>query len=554
MQDKIINEPKNIKRLKRILIILFENGFGYFIDEIGLKKFIPWKSRLKFRLIRLKPEQRIRITLEQLGPTFVKFGQLLSLRPDLLLPKYINELSKLQDNVPPFPFSEVQKQIKRELGKEIEEIFDHFEKKPFASASIAQVHKAKLNKKLVAVKIQRPNISEIMKQDIHIMMHLAKLLDKKKSIRKYQFVKIVQEFADWTEKELDFTIEAENARVIKNNFKGNESVVIPTVYSDYTTKKLLTLEFINGIKLKEIKRLKKEGFDLDEIIKKGFEAILTQVFIHGFFHADPHPGNIIITKDSKIAFVDFGIFGKLDEKLRKNCIRLFKGVITNNVDDIIESLLEIGSVKKEVDRGSLKEEIERIIEPLQNARIKDIKISRLLENILEIGLKYNIKMPIPLVLFGKTIATLEGVALEYDPNFKIVENSQTFIERLIKKEFSVSYMAKESMKTLAKFMKFMKDLPDQMSKALRTVQEGKVKIDVKDTDIKGLSIEIDKSSNRLSYGMVIAALIVAGALTVNVKMLTIFKLPMISFICFVFAAILGLFLIRSILSEKKVER
>ena len=529
MAKKLLKEIKNIKRLRQILLVLFENGFGYFIDKIGLKKIIPLKKRLKPRLKKLKPEQRLRITLEQLGPTFIKLGQLLSLRPDIVSPNYIRELSKLQDKVPPFSFDKVQKQIQNELKKPIKKIFSYFEEKPFASASIAQVHKAKLNKKLVVVKVQRPNVQEIMQEDISIMTHLAQLLEKNKVLHKFHPLKIVQEFSDWTKKELDFREEAKNANRIRNNFKNSNTVVIPKVYENYTTKKILTLDYVKGTELKNIKKLKKSGYNIEKIVEKGFDAILTQVFVHGFFHADPHPGNILITKEGKIALVDFGIFGEFDEKLRKNCITLFKGIITNDVDEIEKSFLEIGSIGKSFNKKEFREEIKKTIEPLQDSAIKDVKVSTILERALRIALKYEIKMPLSFILFGKTVATLEGIALEYDPHFRIVENSQLFIERLIKKEFSVSDMAKESMKTFVRFKKFIKELPDQTSKALKTVQEGRVKVDIKDSDIKGLSLEIDKSSNRLAYGMVIAALIVAGALVVNVDMpLKIFNLSIIS--------------------------
>lgn len=554
MLKKLFKEIKNINRLKQILIVLFENGFGYFVDRIGLKSLIPLRKRVKLRLKKLKPEQRLRITLEKLGPTFVKLGQLLSLRPDILPLSYIKELSKLQDNVIPFGFDEVKKEIETELRKPLKEIFANFEEKPFASASVAQVHKAKLNNKLVAVKIQRPNVKEIMEEDIQIMSHLVALLEKNKVLHKYQPLKIIEEFAGWTKKELDFTNEAYNAEKIRNNFKGSNVVVIPAVFRKYTTKRILTLEYIKGIELKDVRKLKEAGFDIEDIMRIGLDAILTQIFIHGFFHADPHPGNIIITKEGKIAFVDFGIFGKFDEKLRKESIKLFEGIITNDIDEIVDSLLKIGSVKKGFNEEDFKEEIKNVIKPLQGVVIKDVKISTVLEDVLGIALKYEIRLPLSFVLFGKTIVTLEGVALEYCPNFKIIENSQPFIEKLIKEEFSIRDMAKESMKTFVKFRKFVKEFPEQVTNVLKTLQEGRVKIDIKDSDIKGLSLEIDKSSNRLAYGMIIAALIVAGALVVNVGMPKVFGLPVISFLCFALAGVLGLLLLKSILGERKLQR
>jgi len=343
----IIKEVRDIKRFNQILIVLFEEGFDFLLSKIKLSKYIPITKRLKSKLKKSeesKPEIRLRKTLERLGPTFIKFGQLLSVRPDLIPKEYVKELEKLQDSVPPFSFNEVKSTIEKEFGKKIEHLFLHFEKKPIASASISQVHKAILKPgKKSAVKVQRPDVKKIMETDIEIMFYFAKLLENHvENMRRFKPLKIVSEFKDWTERELDFRLEARNAKRFYQNFKGSKTVHIPKVYDGLTSERILTLEFIEGIELHNIKEIKRRKLDFNEIMKNGFNAIMTQVFVHGIFHADPHPGNIIIMRDNSIAFVDFGIVGYFDERLKNKCMDLLYGIVEQDEEIIMDTLVSMG--------------------------------------------------------------------------------------------------------------------------------------------------------------------------------------------------------------------
>jgi ubiquinone biosynthesis protein len=553
---KLIKEVRDINRLREILTVLFEEGFDFLITKIKLKRKVPLTKRLRAKIEakkNLPVEKRLRLTLERLGPTFVKFGQVLSVRPDLIPKNYVNELEKLQNNVPPFTYSIVQEQIKKELGKEIDEIFSNFEQKPIASASISQVHKATLkNGKKVAVKIQRPDVRKIMETDVEIMFYVAKLLDKYiPQLKKYNPVQIIDEFSRWTEKEFDFKTEAVNAKRFKRNFSNNKDVKIPEIYDDLTTDKILTMEFIDGIPLHEINQLKKKKINLKPLMDKGFEIILTQVFIHGLFHADPHPGNILITNDKKLAFVDFGIVGHFDENLKAKSIDLFYGVIENDAEKIVSTLEELCDTEIE-NKEDLKLEINDILVPLQSSDISKIKLSSILEEILNIALNYGLKMPMPFVLFGKTIITLEGIALEYDPTFNLVETSRPFLERLIAKRYNPIYIFNNFLKNMMNFKKFTEELPQQASNALRKIEKGAIKVDIEDTDIKKLSVEIDKSGNRVAYAMIIAALLIVAALTINFGEPFILNMPLMPFFSFLAALILLSVLFFSILKEKKI--
>src|SRR3989338_58838 len=478
----LIKEVRDIRRLNQIIIVLFEEGFDFLVAKTELRHSIPVIKVLRKKLMQkeeLKPEVMLRRTLERLGPTFIKFGQLLSVRPDLAPKEYVKELEKLQDRVEPFSFAEVREIIAKEFGRPIEHIFLDFGRNPIASASVSQVHRATLKTgEKVAVKVQRPNISHMMETDIEIMQYFAKLLENNfDAIKRYKPTKIVSELKEWTEKELDFRLEARNAKRFYQNFKGSKTVYIPKVYDDYTTGRVLTLEFIDGIELHNISEVKKKKIDFNQVIKNGFEAVMTQVFVHGIFHADPHPGNIIIKQNNSVAFVDFGIVGYFDEKLKNRCIDLLYGIIEQDGELVMDTLVSMG-LEAEADYDQLKSDIGFIIQPLQNASIKDIKISRILEEIIDIGLRHKIKVPASFVLFGKTIVTLEGVALEYDPSFKLIETSRPFIERLVAKRSSPLYVWKKIVHDMHRYRRFAEDFPEKAEKALDKIQSGAIKVDI----------------------------------------------------------------------------
>ncbi len=550
----LIKEVRDIKRFNEILLVLFEEGFDFLLSKIKLKHYIPITKRLGLKKKdELKPEVMLRRTLERLGPTFIKFGQLLSVRPDLIPKEYSKELEKLQDNVPEFPFKDVKAIIEKEFGKSIEHLFLHFEKKPIASASISQVHKAILkNGDKVAVKVQRPEVKHLMETDIEIMFYFAGLLENNvENIRRFKPAKIINEFKEWTEKELDFRLEARNAKRFGQNFKGSKTVHIPKIYDELTTERVLTLEFIDGIELHNIKEIKKRKLDFDAIIKNGFDAVMTQVFVHGIFHADPHPGNIIVMRNNSIAFVDFGIVGYFDEKLKNKCIDLLYGIVEQDDELVMDTLVSMGMESSELNYEQLKSDIGFVIQPLQYSQIKDIKVSKVLEEILDIGLRHRLRVPTSFVLFGKTIITLEGVAIEYDPNFKIMETAKPFIEKIIAKRKNPLYAWKGFVHSMSRYRKFAEEFPEKAERALDKIQRGTIKVDIEDRDIKKLSLEIDRSSNRVAYGLLIAALLITSAILMNIqKGPTIFGIPILSFFSFFFASIFTFILFISIVRER----
>ena len=551
---EIIKKIKDIRRFEQIIGALFKYEFGFIIKSLKLKDHLSLQQRLqkeRFEETETKP-YKIRLLMQELGGAFIKLGQLLSLRPDILPKEYIIELEKLQDEVPPFPFEQVKKEIENEFKKPLNNIFSNFEERPIAAASIAQVHKAKLKTgELVAVKVQRPNIKEIMEHDIDLMFYFANLLEKHfPSLQEYRPVGVVEEFSKWTHRELNFKIEQKNAKIFRSNFENSKTVYIPKVYEEYTTDKILTLEFLDAVELHNIEEVKKKEINIEKIIKNGFEASLTQIFVHGFFHADPHPGNILVLKNNVISFVDFGIVGYFDEDLKKKCMDLFCGVIENDVDKITQVFLEMG-LMEDKDLTLFKIDLEEIIKPLQTASLNDIKISYVLEEVLGLAHKHKVKFPLDFVLFGKTIVTLEGIALKFNPDFKLVKSSKTFLRKLIKKKTSPKYIYSRLIYQSNKLKDFIINLPEKTNLLLGKAKEADYDLKSIDKDIRTLTVEMDKSSNRVTLGLIITALIIASAFLMPYNQISFLDMPLFSFFGFSLAFFLIILLIASIIKEKR---
>ncbi|MBI2108123.1 AarF/ABC1/UbiB kinase family protein [Candidatus Woesearchaeota archaeon] len=550
----LIKEVRDINRFKQILTVLLEEGFELLLKKARLWGHIPIHKKLKLKTQQKTTiEAQLRRTLERLGPTFIKFGQVLSVRPDLVPKSYIKELEKLQDQVPPFPFEKAKEILEKELKKPVNQVFSRLDKKPIASASISQVYRARLKTgEEVAVKIQRPDVRKMMETDIEILFYMASLLEKHYArLKDFKPVKIIEEFKEWTEKEIDFRIEARNAKRFADNFKDSRIAYIPKVFDDYVTERVLVTEFIEGIELHNFKEIVKAGMDFDRILKNGFELSLTQVFVHGLFHADPHPGNMIITKGGKIALIDFGIVGFFDDRLKNMCIDLLYGMVENDVDLIVDTMLKMGLESENMDIEEFRSDISCILQPMQYASLKDMKLSYMLEDVLSLSLKHKLKVPASFVLLGKTIITLEGIGLEYDPNFKIVDATKPFLEKLIAQRMSPLSIFRNFIHHSYRYKRFVEDLPSMADKALSAIEKGRITVDIKDTDIKKLAIEIDKSSNRIAYGLIISALLLSSAVMLQFnKGPKLFDTPIFSLLSFIFAAFLGIVLFWSILKEE----
>lgn len=539
---ELIKNRQHRERIKEIIKIFFEEEFGYLVTKVNLHRHLPFKKRLKCYIAKeklTKPEVRLRIAFEKLGPTFIKFGQLLSLRPDLIPSEYVEEFEKMQDHVPPVPFSEAKKVIETELGKPIDKVFTSFDKKPIASASIAQVYKAKLGKDTVAVKVQRPDIKEVIEEDIELMYKIAELLEKEiPDFKQIRLKSIIHEFEKWTLKELNFGIEAYYAKRIAKNFKGSKALKVPKIYDKYSTGKVLTMEYLEGIPLHNVEEIKKKKINLRKVIRNGYFVIVKQVFVDGFFHADPHPGNILVLKDGKIGLIDFGILGNFDDRLKKYALTLMQSFIDNDPDAAVRVILQMNP-KSDIDKKAFREEIRDIFLQLHSASAGNIQIGPLIKEVLSSCNKHQIEVPVDFVLFVKTISIVEGVGERYQPNFKFFQETKKILTEL----FGYEYLFKEAFKgTKAKVLEYKElaeTFPETAKDILDKIRKFKLDIDIEDADVRNLTTELEKSSGNLALGMIIAALIVGSALIMQTS-----KLAWLYCGGFILAGVLGLWLIK----------
>ena len=537
---------KEVSRLRQIATTLAQQELFILIDKLKLKKLLPLNQKEKYLQNKSDIPRRLRLAMEDLSGAFVKLGQLLSLRADLIPKEYAHEFSKLQDEIKPVKFEKIKELIEKEFGKPLHEVFLKIDPNPIAAASVGQVHKAMLNDgKIVAVKIQRPNVDKTFETDIELLYHLAILLEKYyPELKDYNFMEIVKEFEEYTKNELDYMVEARNINIFYNNFK-NDPIEIPKVYWSYTTKKVLTMEFIKGVKITEATKNKK--FFVKQIV----ESYLKQTMEYGTFHADPHPGNIFVMPNQKLALLDFGIIGHISKELRDNFESIFISLIKGDRELLAESLIDLQIVEEEINIEQFKEDLSLHLGKYYNASLDKIDISSAMYDMLTIARKYKMKFPTNFVLLIKATATVEGFGKEMDPKFNFVETCKPYVEALEKKKKSSSYIFGMFKKNMWKFRKDFINFPDEIKKILK---RGKVKIDIEDSDIRKFTFYLDNAINRMAAGIIIAGLLIAAALIVQAGLRPlIFDIPLFSIIFLIIALIMGFNLIESILSEKRRE-
>ena len=556
---KLKRRYKNLNRLRQIVNILIKYGFDYFVKQLGLTNLISKGGKI----LKLKPSKiaqlplpiRVRLALEELGPTFVKLGQILSTRPDLIPQDYIIELQKLQDEVPPFAYDQVEQIIKRELGVDIPKIFKSFEQKPFAAASLGQVHQAILEDgDKAVVKVQRPDIEKVIETDLDILFDLARLTERHiPASRLYDPVGIVEEFTKVIRSELDYGTEGRNAERFMKNFEDNKTIYTPKIYWEFSSRRILTMELIEGIKINNLKELDKIGYDRKKIAENVAKAFMKQILIDGFFHADPHPGNMLVMKDEVIGFMDFGMTGRLDEEIREKGIDLFIAVLERNPNKIINEMLNLGITYQEIDTRSLKIDIKEMLDQYYDKPLKEIKLGELISQLVEISIKYHIKMPAEFALLGKSLITIEGIGSELDPDFNLAEIAKPYAKDLILERKSPQRLILKLLNDLAELYNLIILIPRQLSKTLKKMEEGVFKLEFQHRGLENLISALDRSTNRLSYSLILAAIIIGSSLIMQTDKGPHFMgFPVIGVLGFLVAGVLGLGLVIIILRSGKM--
>jgi len=557
---KLKRRYKNLNRLRQIVNILIKYGFDYIVKQLGLINLISKGGKI----LKLKPSKivqlplpvRARLALEELGPTFVKLGQILSTRPDLIPPDYIEELKKLQDKVPPFAYDQVEQIIKRELGADILKIFKSFEQKPFAAASLGQVHQAILeNEDKAVVKVQRPDIEKTIETDLDILFHLARLTEKHiPASRLYDPVGIVEEFAKAIRLELDYGTEGRNAERFKKNFEDDKRIYTPKIYWEFSSRRVLTMELIEGIKINNLKELDKIGYDRKKIAENGAKAFMKQILIDGFFHADPHPGNMLVMKDEIIGFIDFGMMGRLDEEIKEKCVDLLIAILERNPNKIINEILNLGiTSQEEIDTRSLKIDVREMLDQYYDKSLKEIKLGELINQLVNIAIKYHIRIPAEFALLGKSLLTIEGIGLELDPDFNLAEIAKPYAKDVILERKSPQRLILKLLNDLAELYNLIILIPGQLSNTLKKMEEGVFKLEFQHRGLENLISALDRSTNRLSYSLILAAIIIGSSLIIQTDKGPHFMgFPVIGVLGFLISGVLGLGLVIMILRSGKM--
>jgi ubiquinone biosynthesis protein len=526
----------------------------FFAAGTPAKKTI--KRYLKTRRPKVSGAEIAKQTLERLGPTFVKLGQFLSIRPDLVPPEFCEEFRKLQDQVPPFSYVEVRRQLRQELGRDPAEVFRELDATPVAAASVAQVHRGRLaSGKEVAVKVQRPNVRRRMEEDILIMLFFAHVLDRiVPALRKNQLVMLVHEFSRWTDRELDFYQEGKHALQFAHCFAGYRGVKIPRVYLELSTERLLVMEFVHGLNPLEAPA---KSIQRKAVARLIADSMLKQIFVDGFFHGDPHAGNILVIGRRSIAYLDFGIVGYLSQELREWTFDVLYGMARADVRRVIDSFLEICDVDTEsVDVPAYRRQMNEVLAELHVCQIANIPFTHLMQEFLNTSLEFGLDVPHDFVIMSKAITTLEGTCRSLDPNLKFAQLLQPFVERYAATVPDLN-AAIEQLKMGPFEMRRLKRLVfNHGTRALRLLERPTFRIE--GAEFRNIVREMDKSSVNVAYGVLIGALILFSATVSHETALerwlrTMLHLPVAPFLSLASLALAVYFWLRLYLRNRTAE-
>ncbi|MBW2094121.1 MAG: AarF/ABC1/UbiB kinase family protein [Deltaproteobacteria bacterium] len=551
---------RHIQRYRQILTVLFKYGFGDLIDTLKIEQYLEIGLQMISRKRREKIEtlsraERVRMALEELGPTFIKMGQILSTRPDLLPVEFLRQLSKLQDDVPAFAFELVKEGIEQELGRPLGDVFQEFEETPLASASIGQVHKARLmNGDPVIVKVQRPDIKRMIEVDLEIMLHLATLMERHlKAMEIHRPTRVVEEFARTLEMELDYTLEAAHAERFAAQFLGERTIYVPKVYREATSKRILTMEYIEGIKASELEKLEKAGLDTRKIARRGFDLILKQIFIHGFFHADPHPGNVFILPNNIICFLDFGMMGRIRRQAREDFADLIMGIVQRDETKAAHSLVAMTTPDDKTDLSALERDVAQFIDKHFYRPLRDLEMGKLLQNLMEMTTRHRLRIPPDLFLMLKALATEEGLGKMLDPDFDAMKQAAPFIRRVQMDRLRPKRIAGDIFDSGSEFLHLLREIPGEVREILRQARQGRIKIEFEHRGLEPMLSTHDRVSNRIAFAIILAALIIGSSLIVLSGVPPKWhEIPVIGLAGFVIAAIMGFWLLLSIIRRGRM--
>jgi ubiquinone biosynthesis protein len=548
---------RNIKRYRKIAGVFIKYGFGEIIDRLNLNAVL----KLGKRIFRRKPSEeislaaRIRLALEELGPTFIKLGQVLSMRPFLIPYELVVELTKLHDQVPPMGVEVAREQIEKNLGCPIEEAFASFDPEPFASASLSQVHDAELHDGTrVVIKIQRPGIKKIIDADMVILRDLAQLLEKRiPESRQYEPVGIIDELSRSTRKEINFLFEARNIDIVARNFKKDPGIFVPRVLWDYTSKQMITMERIDGIKITDLEGLRKAGIDPVEICRKGGDIVFTTVFDHGFFHADPHPGNLFVTSDGRIAPVDYGMMGVLSSSQLTELGDILTSVVGGDPESVVYAFSKADVLPESINKSALEADINELLLRYHKIPLAQIDMATLFDVVFEIVHRHNLRIKSEFMVFGKALVTYEEVARQLDPGYNLIKSAAPYVRKLALKKLDAGSFFRDLKMAVSELREFTVNFPTEIRLLAAKLRKGQATLGLEIRGLDRLINELDRSTNRLAFALVIAAIIVGSSLVMTLDVgIKVYGLPIIGLAGYLFAGFLGAGLVISILRSGRL--
>jgi len=523
MMWETLGTVRDLGRLQDIASVLIRWGFGDVVKRMGMAgvlekagRLLHWQAVEEGRL-RMDVPTRLRCTLQDLGPTFVKLGQVLATRVDLLPPAWIDELGKLQNAVPALPWDAVLPQLGEDLGAEPEAVFARVEHEPLAAASLAQAHRAWLaDGSAVVLKIRRPGIRDTVEADLRLLKHLAVIVEKNlPELRRYHPQRIVQQFSASLRRELDFAAECRNAERIAHNFAGRDDIVIPRVYWQWTCERLNVQECLEGVPGRDLAAVDAMGLDRVQLARTGAGLVLKMVLEDGFFHADPHPGNIFYMLDGAIGVIDFGMVGRVTEQRRFQIVRLLHGLVVHDSAAVAEVLADWTEENNDIDEVRLQESADVFVDQYRGVPLKDLRMGAMLGDVTAMLREHGLSLPADLALMIKAFLTLEGMGRQLDPDFDMASEARPYLERAMLERFAPDVLVRRGRRTLSGLVDLLRDMPRDVHRLLQSARRGKLQMHIEVDTLRAFGEQVDRAANRLTMGIITASLVIGSSIVMN---------------------------------------
>jgi ubiquinone biosynthesis protein len=536
MVSGLFSTARELPRLREISSVCVRHGLGDLVRRAGIATLLERAGQVlqwgeANEVAHLEPQQRVRLAFEQLGPTFVKLGQMLSTREDLLPPAWTTELARLHSHVAPVPFDDLLPQVEQALGRSPFEVFGNLEREPYFAASIAQVHRAKLPSGTpVVLKIRRPGIEAKIDADLRLLEHLAYLVEQEMpEVRRYRPVQVVGQLRASLERELDLAVEARNTERFARNFADDLDILIPRVYWEWTSSVMNVQEHIEGIRGNDLAAIDSAGLDRKALAARGADAVLKMILVDGYFHADPHPGNVIYLPSNRIALIDFGMVGRLSPVRRRQIVDLLSGLARHDEEAMLEVLLDWRG-DDFVDETRLATDLGEFAFDYADVQLKDLKIGVMLHRVSAILREHSIVLPVDLTLLFKALISLEGLGHQYDPEFRLIERVKPFLDRAMGERYQPAEAARRAQEALRDFVGLVTSMPRDLARLVKDARLGRMRVDLDLKRLDSFGDRLDRAINRATIGIMTASLVVGSSIVMMVaEGPTLFGVPLLTF-------------------------